>query len=266
MRSNNLKKISIKRIAEAIALQFDNIITPLSEIVDEEELDVFYDSYNSNSFDGMTIYDDNKFYIHLNLDSGNLIDSPRGRFTLAHELGHYFIDAHRIGLKNGALTPHPSKTNQKQHIEIEREADYFASCLLMPELRFREEVKVNKFSFKVVDDLRLKFNVSITACAFRIADLSIHPIMIIYAENNIIRWKHESVDFPYKWLINDNIVPINTVMGEYFNKNRKEDIRKTELIWAMDCFSGVRDEDIQRKFYEYCIPYKTSALSIIWED
>jgi Zn-dependent peptidase ImmA (M78 family) len=266
MRNNSLKKSNIKKLAEAIASYYDNLITPLEEIIKDEELDVFYDSYNSNSFDGMTIFDNNKFYIHLNLDSGNKNNSPRGRFTLAHELGHYFIDSHRIGLKNGILTPHPSKTNQKQHIEIEREADYFASCLLMPEIRFRREVKVNKFSFKVIDDLRLKFNVSITACAFRVADLSIHPIMIIYAENNIIKWKHESNDFPYKWLINGNNVPKNTVMGEYFNKRRNEDIHKTEVIWAIDCFNGVHDDDLQRKFYEYCIPYKTSALSIIWED
>ena len=76
-----------------------------------------------------------KIYIspltQLNIDKHNRPGSDRGRFTLAHELGHYFIDAHRIGLKNGLLEPHPSLTNRKQFTTIEREADYFASCLLL---------------------------------------------------------------------------------------------------------------------------------------
>ena len=108
----------IKRLAEYIALQFEEKITPLEKIVEDENLDVFYDNYESNTFDGMTIFDKGDFYIHINLDNGNRADKERGRFTLAHELGHYFIDAHRIGLKNGLLEPHPSHTNKAQFYTI----------------------------------------------------------------------------------------------------------------------------------------------------
>ncbi len=256
----------VKRLAEYIALQYEEKITPLEKIVLEEELEVFYDNYESNTFDGMTIYDDGRFYIHLNIDKHNRPDSDRGRFTLAHELGHYFIDAHRIGLKNGLLEPHPSLTNQKQFVAIEREADYFASCLLMPESRFRTDIGNKKFNFSLIDFLREKYKVSRTACALRFADVGNHPIMVVYSENNTIRWAHSSEDFPFKWLLNDNIVPQNTVMGDYFNKNHVADIFKTEQVWAIDCFKYVRDEDLQRKFYEHCITYKNSALSIFWED
>lgn len=256
----------IKKLAEYIALQFEEKITPLERIVEDENLDVFYDNYESNTFDGMTIFDKGNFYIHLNLDNGNRADKERGRFTLAHELGHYFIDTHRIGLKNGLLEPHPSHTNKAHFLSIEREADYFASCLLMPEERFRKDVGNKKFGIEVIDFLRTEYKVSRTACALRFADIGNYPLLVVYAENNIIKWSYSSEDFPYKWLLYDKIVPPNTVMGDYFKNSHTADVFRTEQIWAIDCFNHVRDEDLQRKFYEHCITHESSALSLLWED
>lgn len=223
-------RLKIRKLAEYIALQFDEKITPLEKIVADENLDVFYDNYESNTFDGMTIYDNGKFYIHINTYNGNRADTDRGRFTLAHELGHYFIDTHRIGLKNGLLEPHPSLTNKAQYFSIEREADYFAACLLMPEERFRKDIGNKKFGIEVIDYLRAEYKISRTACALRFADIGNYPLLIVYAENNIIRWSYSSEDFPFKWMINDKIVPRNTVMGDYFNNNHVAEVFRTEQV------------------------------------
>lgn len=263
---NNTPFLYIKELAEFIALKYGAKITPVNEIADSEGLNLIYDSYDIGTFDGMTVYTDELFYIHLNTDNGNRHDSERGRFTLAHELGHYFIDSHRIGLQSGLLEPHPSKTNKKQFHSIEREADYFASCLLMPEHRFKADIFKKKFSFELIDHLCKEYKVSRTACAFRFAQIGNHPIMIVYSENGEIKWKLESDDFPYKSLLNGKIVPKSTVMGEYFNKSNTQDLYKTEKVWADDWFNYVSDKDISRQFYEHCIPYKGKALSIIWED
>jgi Zn-dependent peptidase ImmA (M78 family) len=256
----------IKKLAEYIALQFEEKITPLERIVEDENLDVFYDNYESNTFDGMTIFDKGNFYIHLNLDNGNQADKERGRFTLAHELGHYFIDAHRIGLKKGLLEPHPSHTNKTQFFTIEREADYFAACLLMPEERFRKDIGKRKFGIEVIDFLRTEYKVSRTACALRFADIGNYPLLVVYAENNIVKWSYSSTDFPYKRLLYDTTVPPNSVMGDYFNNGHIAEVFQTEQVWAIDCFKYVKDEDQQRKFYEHCITHKNSALSLFWED
>ena len=55
-------------------------------------------------------------------------------------------------------------------------------------------------------------------------------------------------------------------MGEYFYQNKTDDIKKTVTVWAMDWFNRVDDKNSMRKFYEYCIEYNNSALSVIWED
>ncbi|AWM14657.1 hypothetical protein DI487_12860 [Flavobacterium sediminis] len=261
----NNSKSKIRKLAESIALKYNEKITPLEKIVEAEDLEVFYDDYDKGTFDGMTVYDDENFYIHINTANGNRIDSARGRFTLAHELGHYIIDSHRIGLKLGLLEPHPSRTNQKQFNEIEREADYFASCLLMPEERFKKDFFRKKFSFELIDSLSKEYGVSITACAFRFAQIGSHPIMIIYAENGAIKWTYSSDDFPFKYLLNNQKISDSFVMGEYF-KNTATEISKTAQIRAIDCFNYVKAEDSNKKFYEHCITHKNSALSIIWED
>lgn len=258
-------KSHIKKLAEFIALQYDGKVTPLERIIEDEELHIYYDNYGRDTFDGMTLFYDNLFSIHVNIDKGNRINSPRGRFTVAHELGHYFIDSHRVGLVKGLLEPHPSLTNSKQYNKIEREADYFASCLLMPEEKFKRDIFKKKFDIKLLDLLKEEYKVSRTACAFRYASIGKHPLFLIFAEKGKVKWTHFSEDFPYRYLINDNIVPRNTVMGEYF-LNINAEIFKTEEIWAIDCFKYVKDYHVNRKFYEHCITHKNKALSIIWED
>lgn len=86
----------------------------------------------------------------------------------------------------------------------------------MPEERFRKDIGNKKFGIEVIDYLRAEYKISRTACALRFADIGNYPLLIVYAENNIIRWSYSSEDFPFKWMINDKIVPRNTVMGDYF--------------------------------------------------
>ncbi len=44
--------IGIKDLAETIALEYPEIITPLEHILLEEDLDLYYDNYG-NAFDGI---------------------------------------------------------------------------------------------------------------------------------------------------------------------------------------------------------------------
>ena len=263
MEISSTSKNIIKELAEFIAAEYDDIETPLDKIIESEDLSVFYDDYGS-AFDGMIVYDSG-FYIHVNTKRHNRPETPRGRFTLAHELGHYFIDNHRYGLQSGLLEPHPSKNNEDKHQKIEREADYFASCLLMPEQRFSKDCFKRKFSFSIIEELANKYNVSLTACAIRFADIGNHPIMIVYCEDSIIKWKWNSRDFPYKYLAeNKGKVPDDTLVGEYFTKGVGQ--KKTEQLWAGDWFNCFRFEDENKRIYEHFIPYKNKCLSVIWEE
>ncbi len=257
----NSSDMLIKSLAESIALEYPQIILPIDKIIEQEEIKLFYDSYG-DTFDGMTIYDDSDFYMHINSFRGNKPDTARARFTIAHELGHYFIDNHRIGLMEGVLKPHPSRNNENSHAKIEREADYFASCLLMPEERFIKSFHKRKFDFEIIKNLSEQFHTSVTATAIRFANIGNHAIMIVCGENGQIKWRWNSEDFMYKYLLYSNKIPENSVMGEYFYKARQTS--GTEDVWAIDWFNYVDDSNINKKLKEHCITHKNMALSIIW--
>lgn len=262
MKINNRKNFYIKSLAEFLALEYEDTATPLSKIAESEELPIYYDDYGT-AFDGTLMYD-NGFHIHINTNLGNTPDKEKGRFTLAHELGHYFIDSHRLALLDGSIKPHPSKYNKNKHRLIEREADYFASCILMPESKFQLECKRHtKFDFQVIEKLAEKFKVSLTACAIRFADIGTHPIMIVYMENNRIEWKWQSQDFNFWKLADGNdVVPKDSLAGQHFKTGSGK--KRTEELWAIDWFDGIRDEDLNLKIFEQVIPYYNKVLSVVW--
>jgi Zn-dependent peptidase ImmA (M78 family) len=59
------------------------------------------------------------------------------RFTVAHELGHYFLPGHIEYLFSQGNERHESESGFISDDRYEREADSFAAALLMPEEVFR---------------------------------------------------------------------------------------------------------------------------------
>lgn len=264
-----MKNRSIQDIANDIATLYP-IPMPLNDIAEDEGLCVIYDDYDANTFDGMTWYEpgQDKFFIHLNTARGNTPNSNKGRFTLAHEFGHYFIDHHRNAMENGKMKPHIhrySPFGKNDDWLIEREADEFAACLLMPFSRFNEDLRIKPFSGELIQQLANEFKVSFSACALRYMSLNLVPIMLVYAENGRIKWQMRSQGFPfYRLRYGTNSVPENTVLGDYFYKNDSSCSRQSEIVFAGDCFQTKTEEENRLQFYEYCITHEKYALSVFW--
>lgn len=265
---------SILDIAEEVASRY-NVPIPLQQVAEDELLEIICDDYGSTSFDGLTWFETETgdFYIHLNTNpiKRNTLSNAKGRFTLAHELGHYFIPNHRSGIINGELKPHGS-LNYLSHQpawQLEREADAFASVLLMPTASVKDFVNGKSFSFQLIEDLATTFQVSKSAAALRFADIGNNPIMVVYAVDGKIRWVSRSDDFPFWRLRYGNSkgdkVPEYTVMGTYFYENDDSDCKSAETVYAQDCFDTRFEDENKREFYEWCIGFQNKALSVLWE-
>lgn len=273
------RKARISKLAEDIACEFsDRNLTLLNEITRFEDVPVHYDNYE-DAFDGMLLYDidSSEFHIHINIDNGNRQESKRGRFTLAHELGHFFLDEHRLGLKYGLLEPHASFHNINQKSLIEEEADYFASCLLMPRQKFRNysteyrrQTGNRKFSFDTILSLSESFQASVLSTLIRFGEVGTHEIFAVISADNIAKWFVKSTDFPnwkFKFKLGDTI-PQATVAGEYYTmENRK--FTDIEKLSADNWFSPPADDNrADRQMYEQCY-YSDSygfAISLVWFD
>lgn len=132
-------------------------------------------------------------YIMIN----NIPNNGRRNFTIAHELGHYFL-CHE--LKNGQCFDPFILEDGTAVNDIEREANYFASCLLMPENKIKpaflsmlqrsHKAKIKDFLYVkndytwgiwcgFRDDLMKRYGVSETALRYRLSDLRLAKFSFI---------------------------------------------------------------------------------------
>jgi Zn-dependent peptidase ImmA (M78 family) len=86
----------------------------------------------------------------------------RQRFTLAHELGHYFL--HR---DHGAFTDGLLFRRENQRNALERQANNFAAMLLMPTIPFKRELRHNDLT-----EVARNFGVSRQAAQYRLDNIS----------------------------------------------------------------------------------------------
>ncbi len=233
-------------------------------IADKNNITYSFGNY-SNCFDGLLECENNEFHIFINLERLVHTYSVRARFTFAHELGHYFIDDHRNVLMKGLSPSHCSITGFASRNRAERQADYFASCLLMPENGFLSYCYKKKFEFRIIEELSKKFGTSISSTALRFCAIGNHPIMVVYSFKNQIKWYWSSDDFPFKWLkYGKDRLPEDTVAGEYFTLGRNSS--RTEPVFAMDWFNINYNNQASLPFKEHCLSNKEHCLSIIWEE
>lgn len=265
----------IRTLADSIAERYD-VPVPLLQIAEDELIKVVVDDYGSSTFDGLTWFEasTDDFFIHLNNNQSrkNHPSTAKGRFTLAHELGHYFIPNHRQGLISGELKPHGSINYlvDQSAWQIEREADAFASVLLMPTKSIKEFIERKPFNFHLVEEIAAQYNVSKSAAALRLVEIGNYSIMIVYAVDGVVRWVNRSEDFPF-WRLRygssrGDRVPENTVMGSFFYEKDASDCGKEQIVFAQDCFDTRRVEDNEKRFIEWCIGYQNKAFSVFWEE
>jgi Zn-dependent peptidase ImmA (M78 family) len=263
------RKKELSELAEFIADDYfpDSFVCPY-KLLKIYGLTYTFEDYD-NAFDGLLEHRAGKFHIYLNSHKAGHIYQPRVRFTLAHELGHYLIDEHRNALKNGLVPSHPSFTNFSSDNEVELEADFFASSLLIPKSRLLKDVFKRKFSFNLIDELATKYQTSITAMLLKFASIGNHPIMIICTIEKKIKWFKYSDDFPFKYIdaLSGFHVPKNTSAGQYYENGIKSE-EDYEIVDAEDWFNIYNDNDYGRKFYEHCIYSDKNrfVMSILWED
>jgi len=123
----------------------------------------------------------------------NILEVGRRRFAIAHELGHF--ELHRLKFNTKIC-------NEKDFLRWykistdEREANVFASELLMPTNIFRKLCPRDVPGFRLISELASMFNTSLTATAFKYVEIGYFPCALVASINGEIRWMCKSDDFP----------------------------------------------------------------------
>jgi len=112
----------------------------------------------------------------------------RVRFSLGHELGHYYLPEHREFVLTGDW--HGSKTGFVSERRTEREADLFAAALLMPRSQFVEAVQLRcggRCAMADLDKLSDIFQTSLTSTAFRYVRMDLEPCAVIVSSEGRVK-------------------------------------------------------------------------------
>jgi Zn-dependent peptidase ImmA (M78 family) len=181
----------IADLAEWIAQErFPKGMADPEALATAQNLGVCFNDYE-DAFDGLLEHSSGSFVIYCNLRRVEGRNSDRARFTLAHELGHFFIDEHRLKLERGESLP-LSQCDYESAQPIEREADCFAAHLLMPASRFTKRSRGLVPGLSGILSLRRHFGTSVTSTACRYAELGIAPCIVIKWSRDGVGWRFTS--------------------------------------------------------------------------
>jgi hypothetical protein len=107
------------------------------------------------------------------------------RFSVAHELGHYFLEGHFEAIfADGPV--HESHAGFLSTLTYELEADYFAARLLMPNMLFCAALRDAGSGLAAVESLATTFCASLPATAIRYSECTPDPIAIVVSTGNTI--------------------------------------------------------------------------------
>ena len=159
-----MKYPHIEKLANKLFMEMGSVIpvNPI-RIADKYGIPV-YDNNLDDDIDGGILYKKNKVEIRVNKNTS----INRQRFTIAHELGHYFLHI-SSGEEGGIVNYRRDLLSTQGKTPIEMEANAFASALLMD----KETILKVYEEYRSIPYIAGMFGVSEEAVKYRLMNLGV---------------------------------------------------------------------------------------------
>jgi len=140
-----------------------------------------------DGFDGMLAPNKarNKWMILYN---SAVSSEGRKRFTVAHEFGHYLLHRHQQEEFACGAGDIETSGEGKGSRDIEKEADDFATTLLMPLDDFRRQVDDEAVSFDLLGHCADRYGVSLTAATIRWLEIAPKRAVLVASRDDHMLW------------------------------------------------------------------------------
>ena len=147
------------------------------------------------------------------------------RFSIAHELGHFFIDGHLDQIPFDE-NMHSSRAGFVSSDHYEREADHFAAGLLMPTTLVRGVIDRASEGLCGIEAVQQKANASLIAAAIRYIGLTDVAAAIIVSRDGRVDYCFMSETMrslkEIAWLRKGTLIPSDTVTESILDKSEEE--------------------------------------------
>jgi Zn-dependent peptidase ImmA (M78 family) len=217
------------------------------EVARERGIEVVAKGMENEGVSGMLVRYGNEFAIAYATHHEN---EGFENFSVAHELGHYFLPGHAEAVIVGDNGSHASRAGYSSGDKYEAEADRFASGFLMPRHLFFPALEKAGSGLAAIETLAGLCKTSLHATAIRFTQCTRDPLAIVISHGGII--DHCFMSEALKnidgidWLRKREGVPRNTATFS-FNKvltNVLHGIRIEETSNLQYWFGGSRNIEI----------------------
>ena len=145
--------------------------------------------FNEDAFEGMLARDPDDHEVWGIAYNGNS-RPERQRFTIAHEFGHFIL--HRAQRQRFNCDKQSVHTGIETLRDIEREADDFASNLLMPGDLLRDWIAKQRIDFRFLGDIAQRFQVSLEALCIRYIKFTTERAILVHWDNGYMKYEWRS--------------------------------------------------------------------------
>ena len=184
------RKNEICKAALDVLSEYDLFVLPIDPrvVAEQESIAIKGFSPSSEGISGFLMKSGDDFIIAY---SERLRNRGYENFTVAHELGHYFLDGHIEEILGDGNT-HFSISGFTSNNKFEREADLFASELLMPGKIIEPHLKETEIGLSSVKRIAAICSTSLTASALKYASLTPDHVIVVLSTGESIQWMFTS--------------------------------------------------------------------------
>lgn len=171
------------------------------------------------------------------------------RFTVAHELGHYFLPGHPEKLFPHGDGLHESRSGFISGDPLERQADCFAGALLMPDTLFSKAVNNAGTGFSAIEKLAKLCKTSITSTAIRFTQFTDEAVAVIVSSGRQIDYCFMSDQIRdlrgITWIKKGDTLPNGTTLDFNGDASNIEEARQEEgSCYLDDWFDGAPQVEV----------------------
>ena len=181
------------------------------------------------------------------------------RFSIAHELGHFVLghapDPSQLG---GAHAWKRTGTDDNVR-DPEREANTFASEILMPRSLVEKRCDVSPVDLTVSWEIAKEFAVSILTSTRRFAELSPERCIAVFSANGVVQWRHPSATFT-RDIAPGRRIDRDSAAWDFFAHGKLDD--RPQPIPASAWIDTSVDVDIIE--HSICSHEHRTVLSLLW--